>query len=318
MTVLSGRAREELRRAAVGGEVAAQREWGKLLLSFQPPNYREAMPFIEKAARAGDGEASYIVALHASSMAQTDAEWAAVLVQLDYAADAGCAEAQRDRALLRRESARMDAAALLASPQPNLVRTAPRIATIEAFMTAAECDFLIARAAPKLEPARLYDPTAGYRTDPVRSNSAVHFPFSQSDMVMHVIQGRIARAAGLPTDGCEACTVLHYTAGQEFKPHFDFQDSELYGHLVARLGQRVVTFLVYLNDAFEGGETDFPLIDWRFRGRKGEAILVWNVTPDGRGDTQTRHAGMPPTRGEKWLLSQWIRDRNRPGLNKPW
>jgi prolyl 4-hydroxylase len=181
-----------------------------------------------------------------------------------------------------------------------------------------ECDWLITRGGPKLERARLYDPVAGFRTDPGRSNRAAHMPMSDSDMVMVTIQTRIARAAALPVDGLEALTVLHYTPGQEFRPHFDFQNVDLYSHVVARLGQRVVTFLVYLNDDFDGGETHFPQLDWRFKGGRGDAIFFWNVTPDGRGDVTTQHAGVPPTRGEKWLLSQWIRDRNRPGLNVAW
>jgi prolyl 4-hydroxylase len=37
---------------------------------------------------------------------------------------------------------------------------------------------------------------------------------------------------------------------------------------------------------------------------------MWaNTLPDGSIDRRTRHAGLPPTRGEKWLLSQWLRGR---------
>jgi len=28
--------------------------------------------------------------------------------------------------------------------------------------------------------------------------------------------------------------------------------------------------------------------------------------------SDTLHAGLPPLSGEKWLLSQWLRDRARP------
>jgi hypothetical protein len=31
------------------------------------------------------------------------------------------------------------------------------------------------------------------------------------------------------------------------------------------------------------------------------------VEPDGKVDRGTLHAGLPPTSGEKWLLSQWVR-----------
>ncbi|HVV64565.1 MAG TPA: 2OG-Fe(II) oxygenase [Rhizomicrobium sp.] len=74
-----------------------------------------------------------------------------------------------------------------------------------------------------------------------------------------------------------------------------------------RAGQRVATFLVYLNDDFDAAETSFLRLDWRYRGQKGDAILFWNVDQAGVPDSATLHAGLAPTRGEKWLLSQWIR-----------
>ena len=67
--------------------------------------------------------------------------------------------------------------------------------------------------------------------------------------------------------------------------------------------------MVYLSEDFEGGETDFPELGFRYRGEKGDALLFWNVTPDGLPDAKTLHAGLAPTRGEKWLLSQWMRRR---------
>ena len=82
---------------------------------------------------------------------------------------------------------------------------------------------------------------------------------------------------------------------------------------MAEDGQRVLTALVYLNDDYEGGETDFPVLGAHWKGRKGEALLFWNVAPDGALDERTLHAGLPVTRGEKWMLSQWI--RGRPGNN---
>ena len=45
------------------------------------------------------------------------------------------------------------------------------------------------------------------------------------------------------------------------------------------------------------------------RARKGGAVYFANVDPEGRADPMTLHAGLPPTRGEKWLFSQWIHDR---------
>ena len=40
-----------------------------------------------------------------------------------------------------------------------------------------------------------------------------------------------------------------------------------------------------------------------------DALFFYNVDENGAPDPLTEHAGVPPTRGEKWLLSQFIRDR---------
>jgi hypothetical protein len=77
-------------------------------------------------------------------------------------------------------------------------------------------------------------------------------------------------------------------------------------------GQRIKTCLVYLNDDFEGGETEFPKLALKYRGRTGDALIFENVKPNGSGDLSTLHAGLPPTRGEKWLFSQWMRSKPQP------
>jgi hypothetical protein len=71
----------------------------------------------------------------------------------------------------------------------------------------------------------------------------------------------------------------------------------------------VATFLIYLNDAFDGGETEFPKLGLKHRGRAGSALYFANLGADGAGDPRTLHAGRAPVRGEKWLFSQWVRNR---------
>jgi len=44
-----------------------------------------------------------------------------------------------------------------------------------------------------------------------------------------------------------------------------------------------------------------------FRANEGDALFLANVTRDGQPDLKTLHAGLPPTSGEKWVFSQWIR-----------
>jgi prolyl 4-hydroxylase len=105
---------------------------------------------------------------------------------------------------------------------------------------------------------------------------------------------------------------MHYEVGQEFRVHHDFFDVNIPGHAreAAARGQRALTVLVYLNDGYEGGHTAFPHLGRSFKGRKGDALIFWNVDESGAPDWRTLHAGTAPTSGEKWLLSQWIRIRS--------
>jgi len=131
------------------------------------------------------------------------------------------------------------------------------------------------------------------------------------DMVLVMLRARIARLTQLPILGFEDSQVLHYAPGEEFRPHFDFLDTREPGHAaaVASGGQRVLTFLVYLNEGYDGGETAFPQLGWRYKGQTGDALLFYNATPDGAPDRRTLHAGTATTRGEKYLFSQWVRFR---------
>jgi len=125
-----------------------------------------------------------------------------------------------------------------------------------------------------------------------------------------VLRARSAAATGRPDRAMEVPKVLHYAPGETFADHYDWLDPDEPAYLLelAQRGQRAETFLIYLNEGFEGGETHFPEIGYTYRGGKGDAILFSNVDGDGRPDPATRHAGLPPTAGEKWLFSQWIRE----------
>jgi prolyl 4-hydroxylase len=160
-----------------------------------------------------------------------------------------------------------------------------------------------------LKAAKTYNTETGEAVyESGRTNSDCHFILPYSELVLTLIRARIASAIRIPVPFFEPPTMLHYKPGETFSPHHDFLDDTSPGlsQEIAQNGQRVLTFLLYLNDDFEGGETEFPLVGVRYKGNRGDAIFFWNVLPNGSPDRQTLHAGRPPTRGEKWLLSQWV------------
>jgi hypothetical protein len=197
----------------------------------------------------------------------------------------------------------------------QLLCASPRIARYDQFISRPICDWIIARARGRIAPARVFNPLAdGVLVEDVRSNGAFELRFDDMDVVIALLRFRIALSVGVHPGALESPQVLHYQSGQRFEQHFDFFDPDLPGHVkqLAEGGQRIVTCLVYLNSDFEGGETDFPVLRQRHKPAPGAALCFSNVDPSGTPDRRTLHAGLAPSEGEKWLFSQWIRERARP------
>ena len=181
-------------------------------------------------------------------------------------------------------------------------------------MSHAACAWIMERARPSLEAARVKNAEqGGVNTDAIRTNTGMGFSLIDTDLVIQLAHARIARVIGVPAAHQEPTNILHYMPGQEYRPHYDFIDPGVahFARELQTVGQRSVTFLIYLNDDYEGGATTFPRLDWSFKGKAGDALAFWNVT-DGHPDTRTLHAGTPTTNGVKWLFSKWVRDRPLP------
>jgi prolyl 4-hydroxylase len=193
-----------------------------------------------------------------------------------------------------------------------LVSEAPRMGILRDIATPEVCDWLIARSRPRLQRAKVYGfdgKNAEVRYVDDRTNSDCSFAGPERDFFMAILRARIAEAMQMRVNAMEAPEILHYSVGQEFKRHYDSNpDPDAPG-----VRQRVITVLLSLNDDYDGGATEFPLAGGQWRGHKGTAIYFWNVGPDGGRDKRSLHAGLPVTRGEKWLLTQFIgrpRDMN--------
>ena len=62
---------------------------------------------------------------------------------------------------------------------------------------------------------------------------------------------------------------------------------------------RILTFILYLNDVNEGGETEFLYYPKRIKAEAGKLIL-WPA-----GFTHT-HRGNPPLSNTKYILTGWV------------
>ena len=284
---------------------------------------------MQAAATQGDAQAAFICATIAGQADDSDERWQRALDYLASSAQSGFAPAAELLQLLGARDASQHAAAaraIVAGQQRAVGATtwqhqSPRIAVCPGFATPAECAWLMHRAQARLKPAQVYDPATGRGAhhDGMRTNSDTSFDIIESDLALIMLRARAAAVTGCAIIDMEPAMVLHYRPGQYFAPHFDWLDPKSPGMArdIAEKGQRRMTFLLYLNDNYEGGDTEFPDLDWRYRGQTGDALFFWNVDGEGLPDMRTRHAGTAPTQGEKWVLSQWIRDMPKAGRNAP-
>ncbi len=321
---------EWLRRAAAAGHLEAKSELARHLIAYPPKKTEEGVRVAHEAADEGDGAAAHLLAMVAAEGRHGKQDWQAALDHVVRAAALGLPLARAELAALAgkwdvaqsllagsahdedwpalRKSA--DLSRFLAPARYRIAPLPARIAVVENFTTPDICRWLVARYGPMLKPALIVSPDTGtpvpYKT---RSNTAAEIDIGRLDLVLALVRARIAAVAEVPVSGLEEPAVLHYRVGQEFQPHYDYLNTERPGYAeeVATEGQRVLTFLVYLNEGFGGAETEFPILNWRYKGRTGDGMFFWNVTPEGQPDRLTLHAGTSPTHGEKWLLSQWVR-----------
>lgn len=299
-------AMDALRAAAQDGHAPAQYLLGARLLVGRaaPFDPKEGARWVSAAAQQKMPQALSLM----SVLATLSGEWTAAVKLMK---DAALHGDERGRALvaLLGDPVRFDSRQWDAPLAVNWQFESPRVAVIENFIPKVFCEWVIDRARPKLEAARVKDPKqGGSRQVDYRSNSGAGFSLIESDLILQMINGRIADAIRIPLSHQEPTNVLHYQPGEEYRPHFDFiTPSEQHARELQTTGQRSTTFLIYLNDDFEGGETEFPRLDWRFKGKAGDALMFWNLTPTGEPDPSTQHAGLAPTRGEKWLFSKWVR-----------
>jgi prolyl 4-hydroxylase len=208
---------------------------------------------------------------------------------------------------------RIDLTAWQRAPPAQDLHGSPLIRSFREFVTPTVCQWIIEKARGRLTRAMVYDAVIRRTTThETRTNTSAIFNLLDTDLVCVLVQTRMAASLGLPFRNLEAMTVLHYDPGEQITEHFDFVDPNVpdYERQLRERGQRVVTFLIYLNDDYAGGETEFSRLGVRHKGRSGEGMFFVNAFADGRPDVRTLHAGRAPTSGEKWIVSQFIKNRS--------
>ena len=319
--------------AAQSGDAGALTILGMRLLvgrdaPFMP---RDGAGLLSDAAARGSADAAAMISVLAGGGFYGPQSWTVALDFLQRSADLGGASARTQLGLLagdrapapsapgawRRLRQGIDVAAWTSAPQAVTLHAAPRVLAVQGLVPPAVCDWVIRQARPRLERALVQDPETGHTImGQTRTNQVANFDLTATTLLNLFVQARIAAAAGVAMEMMEAFAVLHYAVGEEASEHHDYLDPDLAGYaaVIAQHGQRIATCLLYLNDGYDGGATAFPELGIEHRGQTGDALIFFSTDPAGTPDPRSLHAGRPPTSGEKWVLSQFVRNRPRAGL----
>jgi prolyl 4-hydroxylase len=264
-----------------------------------PQDPRAARELWRRAGELGHAQAAEITTNLMANGVAGPRYWSAALTRLR-------AEARRSD-MRKRALALLDKMALDEAGDPGRLPPIERLAgrpdvrRIERLFTAAECDYLRQLAEPDYEASVVNDARGQPMRDPIRTSDGATIHWMIEDPAVHALNRRLAAASGTAFEQGEATLILRYKGGQEYKPHFDFVRSED--------NQRFMTVLVYLNHDYEGGETVFPEIELKVKGRKGDALIFTSALPDRTVDPLSKHAGLAVTQGAKYLCTKWIREK---------
>jgi prolyl 4-hydroxylase len=187
----------------------------------------------------------------------------------------------------------------------------PQVILFGNVLSPEECEQLISLSKPKISRSTTVDDDSGSALlHQNRTSSGTFFNVNETTFI-EKLDRRIAELMQLPVSNGEGLQILNYGVGQEYQPHYDYFPPNLPGSAVhvRNGGQRVATLILYLNDVEDGGETVFPELGLSIVPARGNALYFRNIMADGTEDNLTLHGGAPVRRGEKWIATKWMRQR---------
>tara|TARA_B100000780_G_C21055531_1_gene424043 strand:- start:108 stop:902 length:795 start_codon:yes stop_codon:yes gene_type:complete len=144
------------------------------------------------------------------------------------------------------------------------------------------------------------------------------------------IKKRVSKIINVNWLNVENLGVIKYNEGEEYKTHMDcwIPNTSAYKEQIKNGGQRIYTCLIYLNDDFSGGETEFINANIKIIPKKGKAVF-WNhlrnigncdgVVSDDYNlpNILSCHSGNPVKKGIKYACNIFVREKNFPMSKNP-
>ena len=202
--------------------------------------------------------------------------------------------------------------------QVRLVHQSPPVLVLDHFLTPPECLAVQRVAMPDQRsqskellvdevPVQVDSATFSTLAQSKRTSTSWFCPYAAVPTVLAKAQHLL----GVDINVMEEPQIVRYKTGQEFSWHYD----EVPSAQLDNGGQRVGTFLVYLNDVARGGGTEFrDLCDphghpLTVQPKQGRVCLFFPADGEGHPDDRTLHKGQV-ARDEKRIIQIWFHERD--------
>jgi prolyl 4-hydroxylase len=185
----------------------------------------------------------------------------------------------------------------------------PQVILLGNVLSDEECDAIIAHCGSRYTRSTVTADADGASVVHEGRTSEMAFIQRGEAEVAERIDRRLAAIAHWTPECSEPFQLQKYDKTQEYKPHYDWLDPDSAGHRshLARGGQRLATFVLYLCDVDAGGGTVFPNLGLEVFPKKGSALWFLNTDSNHQPDPQTLHGGAPVVSGTKIIANKWLR-----------
>ncbi|WP_229256986.1 2OG-Fe(II) oxygenase [Duganella lactea] len=185
----------------------------------------------------------------------------------------------------------------------------PQVILLGNVLSDEECDAIVAHCGSRYTRSTVTAEADGASVVHEGRTSEMAFIQRGEAEVAERIDRRLAAIAHWTPECSEPFQLQKYDKTQEYKPHYDWLDPDSAGHRshLARGGQRLATFVLYLSEVAAGGGTVFPNLGLEVFPKKGNALWFLNTDSHHQPDPQTLHGGAPVVGGTKIIANKWLR-----------
>lgn len=178
---------------------------------------------------------------------------------------------------------------------------------IDSFLSDEQCDGLIKMIDKFNVPSSVsgIGSERSVTNDEFRTSSTCNL--MKDDPLVFAVKQKISEVIGYNIDMGEDLQGQKYEPKQFFKPHYDFFEADSYINHCLASGNRTKTVMIYLNDDFEGGGTNFPDLDKHIKPKKGSAV-IWENMKNGELQKDMMHEGVAVEKGNKYIVTSWWRE----------